>query len=635
MAEATLSLEQFSDVLRNINPGLGPAASQLWQDGVNTENLLRMLTKEDMQQAGINLGNRVLIYNHYHPIDADSGQTLALTEQVQRLQMKQDHIEARYQRERAKLQRSITSANEVGKRVKSSPDWTDGNNSIKLYALLDAKESTVVTMCKALTRSIPHSWEECMQLEVKARAQAEADKSKKQKLDPTLQSAQCSASTNQPASAILKEREVQLAWAYVLRQLKKVGGEHAQWHLIDTSQSGLTGHSGKVDFCFSAVHQKAWPQVVAMAELKKALQLESQHTECIGQLAARSVNIFAYQEKRNHVFMIAGGLDALEILAFFSDGAIQRSGIQPWSFDDQSPSLRWLCKLLLSTLPAMGFQPELPPLLDTTPQGMPIQNIVFLRAGAPTTSGSHHACKVFQAQYGVHQELVALKVGVAAEPEADMLARLKDDAGVIKLVERGTLSNDVPYLITRPFGNLLAIDDSADLILKVIGRAALIIERLAKRKPPVLHRDISVGNLVYCGEDQETFLIDFGAARDADVAQSLQSITGTSTFIARSVLEGEGYSLSSELESLMYVLVFLAVNGVAHWANQRVRPAALLSTKVASFAENESFNRYVVKRCRSDLVGVVERLQKLFWQPSYQRNISPEQFHEALILKSA
>lgn len=92
-------------------------------------------------------------------------------------------------------------------------------------------------------------------------------------------------------------------WAYVLRQLKEVGGEHAQWHLIDTSQSGVTGHSGKVDFCFSAVHQKAWPQVVAMAELKKELQLESQHTECIGQLAARSVDIFAYQEKRNHVLL--------------------------------------------------------------------------------------------------------------------------------------------------------------------------------------------------------------------------------------------------------------------------------------------------------------------------------------------
>lgn len=138
--------------------------------------------------------------------------------------------------------------------------------------------------------------------------------------------------------------------------------------------------------------------------------------------------------------MIAGGLDALEILAFFDDGAILHSGIQPWSFSPQSQGLRWLCKLLLSSLPAMGFQPELPPLINTTPQGtvrqdkflwllmdynrirdccagVPIQDIVFFRADAPTTAGPGHACKVFQAQYGVHRELVALKVGASAKAE--------------------------------------------------------------------------------------------------------------------------------------------------------------------------------------------------------------------------
>lgn len=114
----------------------------------------------------------------------------------------------------------------------------------------------------------------------------------------------------------------------------------------------------------------------------------------------------------------------------------------------------------------------------------------------------------------------------------------------------------------------------------------------------------------------------------------MQSITRTGTYIAQSVLEGEGYSLSLELESLMYVLVFLVVNGDAHWGNQCIWPAAL-NAKVASFAESEGFNVYVVKRCRPDVVGVVERLQKLFWQPSYQCNINPEQFHKALILKSA
>lgn len=178
--------------------------------------------------------------------------------------MRHDRSEARYQRDQIRLERSITAANDIGKHVKSSPAWADGNNTAKLYAMLDAKESIIITMGNQLMDSVPHSWQECMQLEVEARAKAEARNRKKQKLDLTSQSRQCSTNANQAPSAPMKEREVQLAWAYVLRQLKLLGGEHARWHLLDTSQSGLTGHSGKVDFCFSAVQQKAWPQVVAM-----------------------------------------------------------------------------------------------------------------------------------------------------------------------------------------------------------------------------------------------------------------------------------------------------------------------------------------------------------------------------------
>lgn len=115
---------------------------------------------------------------------------------------------------------------------------------------------------------------------------------------------------------------------------------------------------------------KWWPQVVAMAELNKDLQTESQHTECIGQLTARSVNIFISQPHRKHVMMIAGGVDGLEVLAFFRDQSILRSGLQTWSFCSSSGGLRWLSKLLFSSLPAMGFVPELPPLLNTTPKGL-------------------------------------------------------------------------------------------------------------------------------------------------------------------------------------------------------------------------------------------------------------------------
>ena len=70
MAGEKLSLEQFSALLKNIDPGLGPAASQLWNEGVDAEALLRKLTKHDMHVAGIILGSRVLIYEHYHPADA-------------------------------------------------------------------------------------------------------------------------------------------------------------------------------------------------------------------------------------------------------------------------------------------------------------------------------------------------------------------------------------------------------------------------------------------------------------------------------------------------------------------------------------------------------------------------------------
>ncbi len=55
--------------------------------------------------------------------------------------------------------------------------------------------------------------------------------------------------------------------------------------------------------------------------------------------------------------------------------------------------------------------------------GVPINDLVFWRPDAPTTTGPGHACKVFQAQYGVHRELVAVKVGVSAAYEVSPALR--------------------------------------------------------------------------------------------------------------------------------------------------------------------------------------------------------------------
>ena len=70
MAGEKLTYEQFSALLEKIDSDLGPAATQLWNEGVKSEVLLSKLTKEDMEAARINLGSRATIYEHHHSTDA-------------------------------------------------------------------------------------------------------------------------------------------------------------------------------------------------------------------------------------------------------------------------------------------------------------------------------------------------------------------------------------------------------------------------------------------------------------------------------------------------------------------------------------------------------------------------------------
>lgn len=219
--------------------------------------------------------------------------------------------------------------------------------------------------------------------------------------------------------------------------------------------------------------------------------------------------------------------------------------------------------------------------------------------------------------------------------QAEMLEHLAGlvGTGIPHVMEHGTLPRDVSYIITKPFGALLAIHDTASLIVSVISETAAIIHQLASLSIPVLHRDISIGNIIYHGDARMAYLIDFGTAVKAPTgcftAVTEHSITGTSTYMARSVLEGGAYSVSSELESLMYVMVFLAVSGHAHWGNKPIGAAAL-AFKVQCFGEQQSFETFVLQRCRLDMVKVVRGLRDLFWLPTYQYGVTAAQFQTVL-----
>ncbi|DBA84490.1 TPA: hypothetical protein ACH3X1_006109 [Trebouxia sp. C0004] len=361
--------------------------------------------------------------------------------------------------------RSSTAAAEVGKLLKSSSAWINSNKPLKLYNTLDVEDSTVMSLVKKLLRSLPQSWDECIQLETEARAKGEPGNRKRKKLDLTS------------ASAEAQQQQLQ----------------HCKSDTLSTSQ--------------------------------------------------------------------------------------------------REP-------------------------------GVPFCDSVCWRSDAPTTTGPGAVRARCFKLVMAYIESLRLKVAVSAVHEAEIFIDLADIAGVIQVVEQGKLRGGLSYVITRPFGSLLAIDDCAELVISVVQRAASIIQGLACLTSPVLHRDISVGNLIYYGDDQSTFLIDFGIAVVAPTgcfaAVGPQSITGASTVIARSVLEGEGYTLSSDLESLMYVLVFLAVNGAAHLGNKPFGPAALHVT----FGEQESSENHVLRRCRSHLMQAVKSLRSVFWQPTYHRSSS-------------
>lgn len=189
------------------------------------------------------------------------------------------------------------------------------------------------------------------------------------------------------------------------------------------------------------------------------------------------------------------------------------------------------------------------------------------------------------------------------------------------------------------------MDNDAGFIVGAIACAAETIGRLTELDPPVLHRDISVGNIIVVpgileqalkeGRLDGAYLLDFATARKAPGGQlastNVMELTSTPLFMAISILEGCPHTASSDLESLFFLLIFLGCNGHVHWANTRPgwREAAALKM-FALLPGRDYFEKYMQQRCRRDLLRMVERLHKLFFMPKYNKEVTVPQFLKAL-----
>lgn len=79
----------------------------------------------------------------------------------------------------------------------------------------------------------------------------------------------------------------------------------------------------------------------------------------------------------------------------------------------------------------------------------------------------------------------------------------------------------------------------------------------------ILHRDISVGNVMLNGAEDDGFLIDLDLAIkiDREKASGAPSKTGTKVFMSIGALYGEDHSFMHDLESFFWVLFWIC----AHW----------------------------------------------------------------------
>ncbi|KAF8847973.1 hypothetical protein BDZ45DRAFT_636317 [Acephala macrosclerotiorum] len=116
-------------------------------------------------------------------------------------------------------------------------------------------------------------------------------------------------------------------------------------------------------------------------------------------------------------------------------------------------------------------------------------------------------------------------------------------------------------LIMRRVGK--SIYDASSPAAMITGVLGGIKGHESSLKRNVLHRDISVGNIMLEQTEEDGFLIDFDLAIEIDrkEASGAPSMTGTKVFMAIGALYGEHHSFMHDLESFFWVLFWVCI----HW----------------------------------------------------------------------
>ena len=97
------------------------------------------------------------------------------------------------------------------------------------------------------------------------------------------------------------------------------------------------------------------------------------------------------------------------------------------------------------------------------------------------------------------------------------------------------------------------------------------------------------------------------------------------------VIRQKGHLVSTELESLLYVLIFVLTGGILPWRHIPFEDHNLAAIVFGVMASDE-FSERVLKRVPRTCHDMLDRLRRLFFPAGYATDVTPERFISELHL---